>query len=510
MSILQYFKRKTNSLPDPNGPLSSQIPPAVIESANKMVQEAQAQPASKKRGQYNRFTALTRGAIGKYSTLHGPTRAARYYTRTLGTNVNESTVRSITKAFKEETRKRRLEDDGSVVSELPGKKRGRPLLLGADIDRKVQLYIKKIRDSDGAVSNRLVVAGAKGIVLASDKSLLVENGGHVVLNKYWARSLLARMGYVKRKVSTAASKLTVDNFEKLKADFLTSIVDIVEMEEIPLELILNSDQTGIRLVPSANYTLEKKGSKRVGLSGVDDKRQITLVLCGTASGDFLPPQVIYKGTTKRCHPKTDLPMDWNITHSKKHWSTEETTLEYIQEIIIPYVKNMRDVIGEDRSALLIMDNFTGQSTIEVHRLLESNNIFTCYIPPNCTDRLQPMDLSVNKAVKNHMREKFESWYADQVASAITGSDDSDIEPIKYPLPVMRELGAQWLASMHEYISDNPTIIVNGFLKAGILQAFSDVEQVDGDSDTTDDNQSDTSMDLFGDENSSVLAYDSEN
>ena len=33
---------------------------------------------------------------------------------------------------------------------------------------------------------------------------------------------------------------------------------------------------------------------------------------------------------------------------------------------------------------------------------------------NCTDRLQPLDLSVNKPVKDLMRQKFRSWYANKV------------------------------------------------------------------------------------------------
>ena len=313
---------------------------------------------------------------------------------------------------------------------------------------------------------------------------------------------------MKRKVSTSASKYTATTFEQVKTEFLDSISDIVKMENIPCELILNSDQTGVRLVPSCNWTMDNKGVKRVSISGIDDKRQITLVLCGSMIGDFLPPQLIYKGKTKRSHPKTSLPRDWNVTHTGKHWSNKQTTIEYIKEIIIPHVKSVRELHGHstDKPALLIPDNFKGQSTDDGLWLLESNNIFVCFIPPNCTDRLQPMDLSVNKVVKNHLREKFESWYADQVTSAIVSSGNDEIQPIKYPLPLMRELGAKWLMRMHEYIKDNPEVIVNGFLKAGIPQALSSGDSGDDQSDCE-------SIELFdsnvGDDSSSVFAYDTD-
>jgi len=40
--------------------------------------------------------------------------------------------------------------------------------------------------------------------------------------------------------------------------------------------------------------MEAKGSKRVAIAGIDDKRQITAVLSVIMSGHFLPPRIIYK------------------------------------------------------------------------------------------------------------------------------------------------------------------------------------------------------------------------
>ena len=70
--------------------------------------------------------------------------------------------------------------------------------------------------------------------------------------------------------------------------------------------------------------------------------------------------------------------------------------DYLTEIIIPYVKAQRDVMNEpDKSAVVIVDNCNGQVTPDIFQLLEANNIHLCLLPPNTTDRLQPMDVSVN-------------------------------------------------------------------------------------------------------------------
>lgn len=86
----------------------------------------------------------------------------------------------------------------------------------------------------------------------------------------------------------------------MKAQFLIDTKAVVEFDEIPHELIINWDQTAIHYVPVGSWTMEKEGSKRVEIVGVDDKRQITAVFAGSLTGNYVPPQLIYKGTTKCC------------------------------------------------------------------------------------------------------------------------------------------------------------------------------------------------------------------
>ena len=84
------------------------------------------------------------------------------------------------------------------------------------------------------------------------------------------------------------SKHSIADFTQLKQQFLADVVTTVEMEEIPAELILNWDQTGVKIVPPSTWTMDAKGSKRVEMAGVNDNRPITAALCGSLTGDFLP------------------------------------------------------------------------------------------------------------------------------------------------------------------------------------------------------------------------------
>ena len=74
------------------------------------------------------------------------------------------------------------------------------------------------------------------------------------------------------------------------------------------------------------------------------------------------------------------------------------------------MKKTQQDLGLDakHSALVIFDVFKGQCTSDVLQILKDHNIFYVTVPNNCTDRLQPLDLSINKAVKQYIRTQFRS------------------------------------------------------------------------------------------------------
>lgn len=73
-------------------------------------------------------------------------------------------------------------------------------------------------------------------------------------------------------------KVTVDDFEERKAQFLFSIL---QLEDI------HPDQLGLyryQLCTCVNWVLALDGSRRIKIAGVNDKRQIVLAFAGTISG----------------------------------------------------------------------------------------------------------------------------------------------------------------------------------------------------------------------------------
>lgn len=226
------------------------------------------------------------------------------------------------------------------------------------------------------------------------------------------------------------------------------------------------------MIPTNAWTMEQKGSKQVKVIGVDDKRQITALLACTMSGDLLPPQLIYAGKTDACHPKVNFPKDWNVTHTESHWSTDDSMIEYIEKIIIPYVENIRDnlpVSKSDQKALAIFDVFKAHRSEKLLGLLKTNGIRVVFVPPSCTDKLQPLDQTVNKRYKDELKSQFQKWYAQQIADKITskGSDKVEISEISLKTSVIKPLHAKWVIDCHETIAKETKFIVNSFTAVGL-------------------------------------------
>jgi len=86
-------------------------------------------------------------------------------------------------------------------------------------------------------------------------------------------------------------------------------------------------------------------------------------------------------------------------------------MAHLRKVIIPYVKEERErlKLDDNHCALALFDVFKGQCTAKGLELLEENNILFVTVPNNCTNRLQPLDLSVNKPAKDFIRVKFREW-----------------------------------------------------------------------------------------------------
>ena len=158
------------------------------------------------------------------------------------------------------------------------------------------------------------------------------------------------------------------NFSQVKKAFLQEVITTVQMEEIPPKLILNWDQTGKKIVPSTTWSMEKQGAKRVEVVGTGDKRQITAVFLWHYTRGF-PSCTGYFcwQKLKDVIRSLSFPQDGTLHTRQSTGQTKNTMQQYIEFIILPYVRSVRDSLEVDEQpGLIIMDNFKGQVTANIN------------------------------------------------------------------------------------------------------------------------------------------------
>ena len=177
---------------------------------------------------------------------------------------------------------------------------------------------------------------------------------------------------------------------------------MVKCHKIPASLVINLDQTGLNIVPTGEWTMEKEGSKRVNLAGLGDERQITATFAATLDGQFLPMPLLYQGKTDYCQPKFSFTCEFDVFRTPNHWANEDTCIRFTESILNSYITRIcAEMDSPHQPALLIMDKFRGQMTAPVHEDLEDNKILVV-VCAGTTDKLQPLDLTVNKAAKDFL------------------------------------------------------------------------------------------------------------
>ena len=111
---------------------------------------------------------------------------------------------------------------------------------------------------------------------------------------------------------------------------------------------------------------------------------------------------LYTGNDSSLLANSEVPDSWHITYTDNHWYNETTMKLYIEKIIVPYIqrKKAEQNLPSSQRALCIMDGFQAQCTSKIVKLLDHHAIDVVYVPANCTGELQPLDLSIDKPIKN--------------------------------------------------------------------------------------------------------------
>ena len=91
-----------------------------------------------------------------------------------------------------------------------------------------------------------------------------------------------------------------------------------------------------------------------------------------------------------------------------------------------------------------MDTFKGQDNDTLKKLCAENKCDVVIAPHKFANKFQPLDLSLNKAVKSFIQNKYNHWIADQVFMQLqNGKDPTDVK-ISSKLWDLKPIHAKWI------------------------------------------------------------------
>ena len=256
-----------------------------------------------------------------------------------------------------------------MPSESPTfRKAGRPNIV-RELVQKIKEVIVGVRLTGAVISRRMVICTGNGVLKANDPNTLSEFGGTITLTEDWSRGILRSMDWVKRKATTGKVEPSTQFLAEEKFTCQKAISTYVHDHDIPTDLIINLDQTPLSYVSPGKHTFNMKWAKHVPIKGVDNKRRITATFAVSASGDFLPMQLIYAGETKRCLPKFTFTRSFHVTYTKNYLSNQVKVTEHFGKVIFPFLDQIKERMGypKEQMSLVIMDTFKGQDNDETTR-----------------------------------------------------------------------------------------------------------------------------------------------
>ncbi len=153
------------------------------------------------------------------------------------------------------------------------------------------------------------------------------------------------------------------------------------------DFIWNADESGFQLQHQPQMVCARKGAKAIPGRTAMSKESISVMVCGNAAGNKLPPMVVIRGKTSKSLNSWAVaagPQNALWTYQDKAWMTNDLGEEWFSRVFLQHC-------GPERPQLLILDGHSSHQTLGLLERAKEENIHILALPPHTTHCLQPLD-----------------------------------------------------------------------------------------------------------------------
>ena len=183
--------------------------------------------------------------------------------------------------------------------------------------------------------------------------------------------------------SLAREKMTTVEVFNDYFNLLEETLDKYNLRDKPSQ-IYNCDESGMPLEHKLPRVISAKGTKKIRQINFGNKTQITVLACCNATGQAIPPMVVFAGK-KFNHDLSEGEVPGTLYGmSDSGWMDQELFTNWFTNHFLQHAVAHRPL-------LLLLDGHSSHYTLELIKSAAENDVIIFCLPPHTTADSQPLD-----------------------------------------------------------------------------------------------------------------------
>nr|CAH7719104.1 unnamed protein product [Callosobruchus chinensis] len=288
---------------------------------------------------------------------------------------------------------------------------GRKPLLSIEQENDLKSRVIRLCDVGYPLTSRTLRLCVKNFCDLNNITVLSKG---IMIGRDWLRGFLKRHKDLSLRKAQNLNPARAQKLNKaVVADYFHKLKKILEDNDLlnRPECIYNIDEKGCQLnLHNAPQVLAKRGTKRVHFVAHEHGENVTVVSCGNALGQAIPPMILFKGKRLKPEWKDALPSGTTVQMTPKGSMNVAVFVQWIHHLAKYKLPG---------PCVVVFDGAKCHLDYSIVEAAEKFDIKLFCLPSNTTHELQPMDKSVFRSFEYFWDEEVLKYWAQHEDRRIT-------------------------------------------------------------------------------------------